>query len=401
MEASAILQNKVTAKKGETAIPFLSRKVPANWECFFVRLIAKLRIAWLALKAYQSVKKARAALGHFMAFKKMIAGGNGKRKLVKKNGKYGFGLYVPPFPSRNFDRFVLTELNRYIPHPLPVNNHQQVNFAITTHCPMRCEHCFEWDNLNHPETFTIEELKRITGTLQNEGLGHISLSGGEPMVRFKDMLELIRNGLKSTEWWVLTSGFNLTAEKAIQLKAAGATGVVVSIDHYDAALHNRFRGHSEAFALATRAVVASVAAGLFTAVSVCITRGNATRDFVMRHMEMCFRLGADYVQWLEPRAEGHFRNCDVMLGKESIALLENMYEKLNHDPAYESFPTIVYHGYHQRRIGCQSGGKFSFYVDAAGMVHSCPFCHSHDFKVTDWLRQPVGDRGLVTACSAF
>jgi MoaA/NifB/PqqE/SkfB family radical SAM enzyme len=401
MEASAILQNKLTAQKADTAIAFLPRNVPANWECFFVRLRAKLRIIWLALKAYQSVKKARAALGHFMAFKKMVVGGNGKRKLVKKNGRYGFGLYVPPFPSENFDRFVLTELNRFIPNQMPVNAHQQVNFAITTHCPMRCEHCFEWDNLNHPETFTLDELKAITGTLQNEGLGHISLSGGEPMVRFKDMLELINSGAKTTEWWVLTSGFNLTQARACQLKAAGATGVVVSIDHYDPEMHNLFRGHPDAFAHASRAVAASAAAGLFTAVSVCITRSNANRDFLMKQMEMCYNLGADYVQWLEPRAEGHYRDMEVMLGKESIALLENLFETLNHDPEYEHLPTIVYHGYHQRRIGCQSGGKFSFYVDAAGMVHSCPFCHSHDFKVKDWLKEPLAARRMVTACEAF
>jgi MoaA/NifB/PqqE/SkfB family radical SAM enzyme len=401
MEKSAMTPNTITAFRLKPGITFNPRKVPGKWEVLFVPIRAKLRIILLAIKAYKSLSKARAAISHFLAFKRMVVGGDGKRKLVTKNGRYGFGLYVPPFPSGNFDRFVLTEFNRFIPHNLPVNAHQQVNFAITTHCPMRCEHCFEWDNLNQQETFSLQELMRITGALQNEGLGHISLSGGEPMVRFRDMIELIRCGAKTTEWWVLTSGFNLTQEKANQLKAAGATGVVISIDHHDAELHNLFRGHHEAFAHATRAVAASSAAGLFTAVSVCFTRQNVTIDFAMKHMEMCYHLGADYVQWLEPRAEGHYRGKEVMLEKENIALLENLFEALNHDPAYAHLPTVVYHGYHQRRIGCQSGGKFSFYIDAAGMVHSCPFCHSHDFKVADWLKEPPGVRGMVTACSAF
>lgn len=401
MVATSLPKGKKTDSARETVIAAQPRTVPGKLEAKLVRLRAKLRIAWLALKAYQSVKKASFALGHFMAFKKMIVGGNGERKLVVRNGRYGFGLYVPPFPSQNFDRFVLTELNRLLPHPLPVNAHQQVNFAITTHCPMRCAHCFEWDNLNRQETFSLDELKTITGRLQQEGLGHISLSGGEPMLRFSEMVELIRAGSKTTGWWVLTSGFNLSSEKAVMLKAAGATGVVVSIDHHDPELHNLFRGHAGAFAHASKAVSAAASAGLFTAVSVCITRENANREFIIRHMKMCYGLGADYVQWLEPRAEGHYRGKDVMLGKESIALLENMFETLNHDPAYEYLPTVVYHGYHQRRIGCQSGGRFSFYVDAAGLVHSCPFCHSHDFKITDWLIQPVAQRGLVTACSEF
>lgn len=401
MEATTISQRVKNAYRVDPAIVFHPRQLPGKWEGFTVRLRAKLRIACLALKAYKSIKKARVAIGHFIAFKKLIVGGDGKRKLTTKSGKYGFGLYVPPFPSDNFDRFVLTEMNRYVPHQLPVNAHQQVNFAITTHCPMRCEHCFEWDNLNQHETFSLAELKAITTKLQQEGLGHISLSGGEPMVRFKDMLDLIKDGAKTTQWWVLTSGFNLTPHKALQLKEAGAAGVVVSIDHHDPEMHNLFRGHTDAFEHASKAVAASAAAGLFTAVSVCITRSNSNRNFVMKHLEMCYRLGADYVQWLEPRAEGHYRMQDMMLGKEGMELLDNLFETLNHDPVYAHMPTIVYHGYHQRRIGCQSGGKFSFYVDAAGMVHSCPFCHSHDFKVTDWLKQPLAERGLVTACTAF
>jgi MoaA/NifB/PqqE/SkfB family radical SAM enzyme len=176
---------------------------------------------------------------------------------------------------------------------------------------------------------------------------------------------------------------------------------VVSIDHNEPEIHNLFRGYKDAFNHATRAVAAAAEAGLFVAVSVCITRKNANYAFVLNHMEMCHRIGADYVQWLEPRAEGHYRNMDVLLGNDSITFLEKMYESLNHDPEYAAFPPVVYHGYHQRRIGCQSGGKFSFYVDAAGMVHSCPFCHSYDFKVTDWLKEPLAERRLVSACEAF
>ncbi len=401
MEIAAAPDNRVCIDVEPKAIGYRPRQVPGKWEGALVRVRAKLRLFWLALKAYRSLQKARQAITYFKAFKKNVAGGSGKRKLVVRNGKYGFGLYVPPFPSANFDRFVLTELNRFMPHNLPVNAHQQVNFAITTHCPMRCEHCFEWDNLNKPETFSLAELKSITGHLQQEGLGQISLSGGEPMVRFRDMIELIQSGSRSTEWWVLTSGFNLTAEKAALLKAAGASGVAVSIDHYLPEVHNLFRGHPHAFEQAAQAVSAAARAGLFVAVSICITRENANLDFVLQHARLCKNLGADYVQWLEPRAEGHYRHKDVMLDAGHISLLEHLFETLNHDPAYADYPTIIYHGYHQRRVGCQSGGKFSFYVDSAGTVHSCPFCHSHDFKVTDWIKEPVGLRRPVTGCAAF
>ncbi len=376
-------------------------KRPARWREFLIRMHVKIRLIRLALRAYESVSKAGDVLVRFLRFKNLVAGRSGKRKIVVKNGKAWFGPYIPPFPSAAFDRFILTEYNRYAPHALPVNTFQQVNFAITTHCPMRCEHCFEWDNLNKPETFSLQELKELTGKMQQQGLGQISLSGGEPMVRFEDMLELIRSGNRDTQWWVFTSGFNLTNEKARQLKKAGAAGVLISIDHFDPALHNLFRGHKHAFFHASRAARAAADAGLLVGVSVCVTRPNANRTFLLQHAKMAASFGADFIQWLEPRAEGHFRNSDVLLHPGQIAEMESLFLELNHNPAFRNYPSIIYHGYHQRRAGCPSGGRFSFYIDAAGIAHSCPFCHSHDFHIWDWLSRPPEERVGVTPCKFF
>ncbi len=366
-----------------------------------VRLWARLHILWLAIQAYKSIGDVRKAIKSFTHFRKQVAGGNGKRKFVWKNGKAWFGAYIPPFPSKSFDKYVLTELNRYVPHDLPVNTYQQINFAVTTRCPMRCEHCFEWDNLNMPETYSPEELKTLIGKLQQDGLAHISLSGGEPMVRFADCLELIRCFSKDTHFWLLTSGFNLTREKAIMLKNTGATGVMVSIDHFEPDVHNLFRGHKDAFFHASGALKAASEAGLMVVVSVCVTRNNANSDFLLKHAEMAASSGADFVQWLEPRAEGHYRNSDVLLQPRHVTAMEELYVQLNHDKRFKDYPLIIYHGFHQRRLGCQSGGRMSFYVDAAGLVHSCPFCHSHDFKLEDWLSLPMGDRAKITPCKEF
>ncbi len=378
-----------------------NRKNPGFLKRLSVRIWVNLHVVFLAFQAYGSIRKTKDAVRQFKEFKKKAFGRNGRRKFSERNNQYWFGLYIPPFPSLNFDKYVLTEMNRYVPHSLPVNAYQQVNFAITTRCPMRCEHCFEWDNLNLHETFTLPHLQEIIGRLQKDGLGQISLSGGEPMVRFDDMIELITSGDKTTEWWILTSGFNLNFEKAHQLKNAGATGVVVSIDHYQEEVHNRFRGHRDAFAQATKAALAAGEAGLSVAVSVCVTRENANREFLLKHAGLASHLGADFVQWLEPRAVGHYHNKEVLLDAYQIDLMEKLYEELNHDPENLEFPPIIYHGYHQRRVGCLSGGKISFYVDAVGMVHSCPFCHSADFKITDWLEMPKIGGKEITACKLY
>lgn len=367
---------------------------------FFIPIWMNLHMAVLALRVYGSISKTLEIFRHFREFNKKFIG-KGRRKFSVINSQYWSGIYLPPFPSRNFDRFIISEMNRYIPHSHPVNAYQQVNFSITTRCPMRCEHCLEWDNLNQHETFTVSQLREIVGKLQNKGLAHISLTGGEPMVRFEDLIEIVETGSEKTEWWVLTSGFNLDSEKATRLKTAGLKGVVVSLDHYSANFHSKFRGHKDAFAHAIRAIKASKEAGLAVAVSVCITRENANKEFLKTYARFVARVGVDFIQWLEPKAEGHYRGKDVLLDDNQIFILEEVFKELNHSPRFTDIPPIIYHGYYQRRIGCLSGGKSSFYVDAAGMVHSCPFCHSADFKITDWLEMPKIGGKEITACKLY
>ncbi|WP_194775892.1 radical SAM protein [Pararhodonellum marinum] len=372
---------------------------PNSFTEFWVRKWIRLHMLWMAIKIYGSIKKVKRVFVAFDEFRfKMFAG---KRKFGVKNGKYWFGLYLPPFPSKNFDRYVQTEMNRYVPHSRPVNAYQQINYAITTKCPMRCEHCFEWDNLNLKETFSLEELKSIVSQLQQKGVGQISLSGGEPMARFKDMLELIRDAEKSTPFWVLTSGFNLDEDKAKKLKEAGATGVIVSLDHFDPDSHNIFRGHPQAFQLAERAAYASNKAGLVLAISLCVTRETANAAFLIQHASLAAKWGCDFIQWLEPKPEGHYRGKEVTLSQEQINEMESVYVSLNQDKTYNHIPHLMYHGYYQRRMGCLSGGKFSFYIDARGMVHSCPFCHSSDFKITEWLEANDTNKIPVTACKSY
>lgn len=364
-----------------------------------LRIWVKIHIVYLAFKAYRSIKKVKLVFSEIMKINRKISGG--KRKYAAKSGKYWVGLYMPAFPSENFDRYILTEMNQFVPHTFAVNSYQQVNFAITTKCPMRCEHCFEWDNLNLHEAFTKEELKNVISKLQARGLGHISLSGGEPMVRFNDMLELIREADRSTEFWVLTSGFNLDLPRAQKLKQAGATGVIVSLDDINAEKHNTFRGHNQAYQMATMAANAINQAGLVLAISVCVLRENANASFLTAHAEAATAMGADFIQWLEPKAEGNFRGKDVTLTIEQISTMEKSFVSLNQDAQYHHIAPVLYHGYYQRRLGCLSAGKSSFYVDSRGMVHSCPFCHSSDFHIMDWLNTTNRNEKKISACPTY
>lgn len=345
----------------------------------FIWLCIKIRILFITVV---TVKKPALS---WKIFKQLIAirkktWGTKMKKMYRINGKYYFNLYTPGWPSRAYDELVINEIKR---HAFPLAVVDKLSFiflAVTRKCPMRCEHCFEWENLNKKETFTKDELKEIVDIYQQQGVLQIHFSGGEPMVRAHDLIDVIKYAKNKSECYVVTSGFNLTTENAFFLKEAGCKGVVVSIDHYIPALHNSFRKHPGIFAMAVQGVRASLNAGMVTAISVCITRDFIDGGHLIPYLEFARDLGVHFVQLLEPKNVGHYADKDVLLEEEQVEQLEEFFTTVNHNKAYENYPTIMYHGYHQRRIGCYSGSR-SVYIDSAGDVHACPFCHTASYNI--------------------
>lgn len=352
------------------------------------------KIVWMAMKlkiflmACNELKQPKLIWSTYMAMirlRKDIWGGDLK-KLYRVNGKYYFNMYTPGWPSKTYDNIWKSELRR---HSTNSNTPEKTFFAflaITRKCPMRCEHCFEWDNLNQKESFTKDDLFKVLDIYHKEGVQQFHFSGGEPMTRFKDLVELFKYTKGKSECWVVTSGFNCTDENAKILKDAGCKGIVVSIDHYIPELHNIFRGHTDAFEHATNAVRAAKNAGLVTAMSVCATKAFIDGGHLLPYLEFTKEQGVHFVQVLEPRAIGHYDGANVLLEEKHIKILEEFFKEVNHSKAYSEYPILMYHGYHQRRVGCFAGSR-SVYIDSAGDVHACPFCHTSAFNIIKVIRE--------------
>jgi MoaA/NifB/PqqE/SkfB family radical SAM enzyme len=347
--------------------------------------LIKMRIFYFAVIILKRPALIWKAFRTMLELRQNVWGGDLK-KIYKVDGKYYFNQYTPGWPGKLYDRVIKRELKRHA-DVIPGDGKLAFVFlAITRKCPMRCEHCFEWDNLNQKESFTKDDLFKVVDLYQRQGVMQFHFSGGEPMARFKDLLPLIKFASQKSECWVLTSGFNFTSLNARLLKQAGCTGVVVSLDHYIPELHNIFRGSVNAFEGAINAIKAAKQAGLVTSLSVCSTKDFIDGGHLIPYMRFAKDIGVQFVQVLEPRSVGHYEGQNVLLDEKHIALLEHVFTELNHSPEYKDYPTMMYHGFHQRRVGCFSGSR-SVYVDSAGDVHACPFCHNKSYNIIDLVRK--------------
>jgi MoaA/NifB/PqqE/SkfB family radical SAM enzyme len=367
---------------GSLAIVGDTRKKQISWlERTMTWWAIKLRIFWLAILELKQPGLIWKTFRRLISIRNTVWAGDLK-KIYKVQGKYYFNQYTPGWPSAAYDELIKSELKR---HADPLNVPERLSFvfmAITRKCPLRCEHCFEWDNLNQKEVLTKDILMKTITMFQEQGVLQIHFSGGEPMVRFRDLVELIRFARKKSECWVLSSGFNFTRENARILRDAGCKGVVISIDHHLSAKHNAFRGKLNSFDDAVNAVQAALDAGMVVSLSVCATKQFIEEGHILPYMDFAANLGVHFVQVLEPKNIGHYDSKDVLLSPWHIAELEKAFRLVNHSKRFQNYPTMLYHGYHQRKIGCFSGSR-SVYVDSIGDVHACPFCHTKSYNVID------------------
>ena len=387
-------------KRIETETPFhYDMQMIKGWKRKWVDVVVGLHILKLAIKNYGSVIKPLKVIKALYLLKKSILGGI-QTKIIKVSGKYYHYLYGPGYPSQAFDNYIEAEFNRIIPIKKKTNSLTFILFAITKKCPLQCEHCLEWNNLNKSESFDLHELNAVVSKFQNDGIAQFHFSGGEPMVRINDLVQVVATAGKQSEFYVLTSGFNFTAANAKSLKEAGLTGVVISLDHFDPEMHNAFRGFNNSFEQVMNAIRNAQEQNLVIALTICVIRAFITWENLLQYAALAKRLKVSFIQLLEPKAVGHYEGKNVFLEDSHLSLLDKFYFTLNFDPAYKDFPVVVYHGYHLRRIGCFSGGNRTLYIDSEGFVNACPFCHTKNFNIKDAIKTDLNVAATVkvTGC---
>jgi MoaA/NifB/PqqE/SkfB family radical SAM enzyme len=299
--------------------------------------------------------------------------GNHLRKLVRSGSRYSFDLYTPAFPSPAADRFLRQEIRRNADRTSG-NVLQTAIVAITKECPLRCEHCCEWADLNRAEVLSRDDLRRIVEDLRSRGVTQIFFTGGEPMRRIDDLLHAAGGVGGAIDCWIITSGVGLTPSVAQRLAEARFTGVVISVDHWDGEKHDAFRGRRGAFDAALAASAHARASGLIVAFSVCPTRELAEPQELRRYAELARANGAAFIQIMEPRAVGHYEGRDVLLSSKELDVLAAFSDWMNFDPSNAGGPIVTYPALYQRRYGCLGAAERYLYLDTNGDAHACPFC---------------------------
>jgi AdoMet-dependent heme synthase len=153
-----------------------------------------------------------------------------------------------------------------------------VIWETTRACGLVCQHCrADAQHDHHPLELTTVEGRRLLDDIASFGAPSpmIVLTGGDPFER-EDLAELIAYGRQLGLSMALAPSVTplATPERFVQVAAAGAKAVSISLDGACAATHDGFRGVPGVFDATLPVCRAVVEAGMRLQVSTTVTAGN-------------------------------------------------------------------------------------------------------------------------------
>ncbi len=309
-------------------------------------------------------------------------------KYVRFGRKLFVDGYTPPWPSEGFFRsvtatpsFAAADPERPIPCVYAV-------VSITSRCMYRCAHCYTSYSLEQKDRLPLETILGFIDRMLDLGLGVLSLEGGEPLLRFDDLLVILERASGRTNPYIATTGYSLTREKAELLAQKGLVAAQVSLDHYDKEFHNNFRRSPKAFDAAVESIALFAEAGVFPIISMVATADLVRSGGLYRFLDFAKEIGAGMIQVLEPLPAGSNtpdQDDAQTLTEEEMRAVYDFHVEANTDKKWRDHPAVSARLYveSERSLGCAWGGLGIYYIDSNGNMKPCPFINLSAGNVVD------------------
>jgi MoaA/NifB/PqqE/SkfB family radical SAM enzyme len=270
-----------------------------------------------------------------------------------------------PLKSKSYKTALkyFSNASRKIVHPL------SVYVSVTNKCVFNCLYCSNFSSAD--EDLDGDIFCRLINQIQDSGAACIGFTGGEPLLR-NDLEQIIEAVDERSYAIVFTSGHLLGKERARALKNAGLSAMVISLDSHIAKEHNSGRNSEKAFDTAVSAIQSSVSVGLYTAVSMVISKEMLFSKKIYDFISFVGKLGAHEIRILRPMPCGKLMKGNFeQVGESDLNRLRVLQYDINKN---QELPTIMAlpHIGSINNYGC-SAGRTHAYVTADGDVCPCDF----------------------------
>ncbi|HHW91750.1 MAG TPA: radical SAM protein [Firmicutes bacterium] len=238
----------------------------------------------------------------------------------------------------------------------------------TSACNLKCTGCWagEYSQADNLET---ELMERILREARELGIYFIVFSGGEPLVRKKDLLYLAEK-FNDMAFLAFTNGTLVDDEFADGLAEVGNFTLAFSLEGFAGATDGR-RGKG-VFAKVMQAMDRLRERGVIFGASTTYTRQNTGEVGSEAYIDMLIDKGCAYSWYFTYVPVGRNPDLNLMATPKQRAY---MYRQVNHFRQTKPIFVLDFWNDGDHSGGCIAGGRRYLHINAAGDVEPCAFIH--------------------------
>lgn len=260
----------------------------------------------------------------------------------------------------------------------------------TSACNQHCTGCWSAE-YGHKVSLSYEDLDRIVTQGEELGIYFYMMTGGEPLMRKKDIVKLAEKHNKSF-FYAFTNGTLVDEAFCQEMQRLGNISLAVSVEGFEE--QNDFRRGEGCFKKVLHAMELLKKHGLVFGTSICYTSLNYKTVTSDEFLDFLIEQGVRYTWYFHYMPVGNNASTALLLKPEQR---EYMYHRVREIRAFEGGKPIIAFDFQNDGEfvgGCIAGGKFYCHINPNGDVEPCVFIHYsnaniHDMSLLDCLSQPL------------
>ena len=246
----------------------------------------------------------------------------------------------------------------------------------TRACNLKCPGCLAAE-YGHLLNLSFEDMDRVITQGKELGIYLYMLTGGEPLVRKKDVIRLCEKH-NDCVFHAFTNGTLVDDEFCQEMQRVGNLSLSISLEGYEEVNDGR-RGKG-VYQKVMHAMDLLKTYGLIFGTSICYTRANIETVTSDKFLDMIIEKGCRYAWYFHYMPVGNDAAADLLPTPEQRI---KMYDSVRRFRATKSLFTMDFQNDAEYVGGCIAGGRRYLHINANGDVDPCVFIHFSNANIKE------------------
>lgn len=260
----------------------------------------------------------------------------------------------------------------------------------TSACNLKCTGCWAAEYGNTIQ-LSYEDLDRVITEGEELGIHAWLMTGGEPLIRKKDIIKLCEAHPYSS-FHCFTNGTLIDDEFCKEVKRVGNFVPSLSVEGFEDVNDDR-RGKG-VFQHVMRAMDIMRENKLLFGTSICYTSKNYKTVTSDEFLDMLIAKGVKYTWYFHYMPVGNDASTDLLLTPEQREYMYHRVREIRSNDGGKPIVAVDFQNDGEYVSGCIAGGKYYCHINPNGDVEPCVFIHYsnaniHDKSLLECLQQPL------------